>query len=291
MGRHINHFQTKGVLGDNSMLNVTYHYRGKDAGVTDFELFDSEGIVFKFKLQTKEDAISLSDYLKDEVEYEHPTIASTPSFETTGYALKIISNGNVIQSFYNHKIFDKGIDSFSYNSLRKAFPQYSSDDYYFVLFGLKENGMANETVQTIIDACLQFQNAVLVSGDLRVCRPMIQMDIANLTGFDNTTVSRAVKDVRIYTPHRNYSLDKNGTSLDFPSLFDEGIVIDGVRKSTIGIKVKIRALIENEDKYSPLTDEEIAEELTNYGYTIARRTVAKYRDYLGIPGCWQRRIK
>jgi len=293
MGRTLNHFCVEGVNGQNGLLTVTYHYRGRNAGTTDIEITDPKKGIVSFSLATADDALRLAQYLQEEVEFKAPRNIRVPSFETTSYALKIVSNGNVVKTLREREVFSKGIDAFSYNTFKKAFPQYAADDYYFVLYGLKENGMADETVERIVEASIKYQSAVLVSGDLRVCRPMTQMDIAGITGFDNTTVSRAVKDVRIFTSHRNYSLDTASFSLELPSLFNEGILAEnGEKISTLGIKVKIYALIEMEDKAHPLTDEQIADELNRFGYKIARRTVNKYRDkVLGIPGCWDRRIK
>ena len=102
-----------------------------------------------------------------------------------------------------------------------------------------------------------------------------------------------MKGTRVYTIHRNYSLNgKEATSIAFPSLFNEGMPIDGENVCTFGIKEKILAMIEVEDKSNPLTDESITEALQHFGYKIARRTVVKYRkDILGIPSSHKRRIR
>ena len=54
-----------------------------------------------------------------------------PLFDTTGYALKIINNGNVVKTLYDRSVFSKGVDAYNYNTLSKAFPQYAADDDYF----------------------------------------------------------------------------------------------------------------------------------------------------------------
>lgn len=290
MGRKINVFEVPGVVGPDSVLSVSYHYRGAYAGSTRF-MIRTNGEPISFVIQDKEDAAKLARFLLSEIDYEGQSSALAPSFETTGYALKIICNGRAIKTLYHPTILDNGVDSFHYNMLRKSFPEYDSDDYYFVVYGLKDNGMNRETLDTIIDTCVAYQAPVLISGDLRLFRPMTQIDIAGQTGLNNTTVSRGTKDVRIFTAHRNYSLDRNNQntiSLDFPSLFNDGL--NGL--STVGIKLKIRSLIEGEDKSNPLTDDEIVNELAHFGYAVARRTVVKYRrDHLGIPNSNQRRIR
>lgn len=68
------------------------------------------------------------------------------------------------------------------------------------------------------------------------------------------------------------------------SLFSESLTTEsGEEVSTSAIKSILQELIDNEDKRNPLTDEEITQKLKEKGYNIARRTVAKYREQLGIP--------
>lgn len=291
MARKLSTISFKDSAEHESTLDITYHYRGQLSGKTRFGLTYPDGTHASFLLNSPEDALELAEYLKREVCYDRSALHSQPTFETIGFALKVMCDGNVIKAFYDQSQFKNGIDSFNYISLTKAFPEYASPDYYFVLYGIKD-GLDNETLETITETCVNYQKAVIVSGDLRVCRPMTQLMIADIVGFDNTTVSRAVKDVRVFTAHRNYSLDRNTTSMDFPSLFDEGIEIKGQKISTMGIKVKIRAIIENEDKAEPYTDGAIAKLLVEYGYPIARKTVQKYREeILGIPNSNKRRVR
>lgn len=290
MGRLINHFILNGVQGENSSLSVSYNYRGQNAGHTSFHLEGENGSV-SFELNSKEEAASLANYLLGEINDENRKGGwAVPSFDTTGYALKVYCNGQAIKTLYDCAIFNGGVDCFHYNFLRKAFLEYNSDDYYFVVYALKDNGIARDTLEKIIDACVAYQEGVLISGDLRLFRPMTQVMIAEQTGYDNTAVSRAVREVRVFTAHRNYSLDRYSerVSLDFPSLFNDEI--NGM--SSVGVKLKIRSLIESEDKTNPYTDDELTQELKRFGYDIARRTVMKYRaDHLGIPNSNQRRIR
>ena len=291
MGRAIQTLTIPEVQGPDSKLEVTYHFRGQDTGKTSFALTDAVGRVSSFALKSVADAEALINYLDREINHAPATVAA-PNFEVTGYALKVMCDGNVIKTMYDLNQFREGVDSFNYISLKKAFPEYSTNDYFYVVYGLKDNGIARETLETVIDTCVSYQLAAIISGDLRVCRPMTQLDIARITGFDNTTVSRCVKQVRIFTAHRNYSLDKGGGTLDFPSLFDEGVLINGKKVSSLGIKVKIRSLVDGEDKTRPLTDDAIAAELAAVGYPIARRTVVKYRETaLGIPSSHDRKIR
>ena len=292
MGRTLNYFELPGVQGEDSSLSVVYHFRGQNAGQTNFMVKDAGGNGFSFVLKSKEDAINLANYLFEEANYQNqPQGWTSPSFEITKLALMVMCNGIVMNTLYDHHILSQEVDSFNYNILRKAFPEYDSEDYYFVIYGLRENGLSRDSVEKCISACLDYQRDVLISGDLRLFKPMVLRDIEDMTGLDISTVSRAVKGCRIYTAHRNYSLESvrnDIVSLDFPTLFNEPV--NG--QSSIAIKIKMRALIENEDIEHPLTDDELVELLSRFGYSIARRTVEKYRNgSLGIPNSNRRRIR
>ena len=273
-------------------LDITYKFRyGTDHGRTAFNVKATGRNDTGFSLLSPEDALKLAEYLEQEVSAKRMVIE--PSFEITGYALAIMCGNRRIKTLYDFDIHCKSADSFNYGEFKKTFPEFSSNDYYFVVYCLRDGGVTRERVDKVISACLDYQNAAIVSGDLRVCKPMTQLDIASITDIDNSTVSRAVAGARIYTAHRNYSLETGIKPLNFPSLFDEGIETEDGRKiSTIGIKVMMNAIIEMEDKHHPLGDEQISQELKKYGYNIARRTVAKYREKsLCIPNSSQRKVK
>lgn len=292
MGRILEQLQIKGVKNGTSSLNVKYHYRGGDKGKTDFEVYDdANGNKYSFNLNTPEEALQLAKYLEEQV--NHTPIAPYPSFETTGYALRIYCAGRLIRTVYelpNHK---NDLDSFSYASIKKSFPEFNTDDYFYVIYCLRDTSLTRATIETIIDTCIQHQSAVLTSGDLRTCKPMIQKDIADKTRFDISTISRSVKDTRIFTSHRIFSLDNiQGPLSSVISLFNEGVKNNkGETVSSIGIREKIFALIETEDPSRPYTDEQISVKLSPYGYNIARRTVTKYREQLGLPKSHVRRVK
>lgn len=270
---------------------VRHHYRGTEKGTTSFEIEGNDGAVSNFSLLTTDDALSLAHFIESEINHPKPT-PPAPTFKVTGHCLRIMSNGNLIKTFSSSEFKIDWDEYLNINSIRKALPQYASDDYYFVIYSYRD-GISNENTDDIIDACLKYQEAMLISGDLNVCRPMTGVNIEEVTGIDNSIVSRAVKGARIYTCHRNYSLETGISSLDFPSLFNEGILTTDNRLiSTIGIKVKINAIIETEDKSNPFTDDEIVIELKKYGYDIARKTVNKYRNQvLGIPNSNVRKIR
>lgn len=132
-----------------------------------------------------------------------------------------------------------------------------------------------ETLMKTMRAILHFQHDFFIEGDEAKLRPMILKDIADATGFDISTISRVVNSKYIQT-HFGVFLLKY--------FFSEGLLTEsGEEVSTREIKRILAEAIEHEDKRDPLTDEALMDTLTAKGYKIARRTVAKYREMLGIP--------
>lgn len=132
-----------------------------------------------------------------------------------------------------------------------------------------------ETLMKTMRAILHFQRDYFVEGDEAKLRPMILKDIADATGFDISTISRVVNSKYIQTHFGVFQLKY---------FFSEGLLTEsGEEVSTREIKRILAEAIENEDKRDPLTDEALMDTLTAKGYKIARRTVAKYREMLGIP--------
>lgn len=129
----------------------------------------------------------------------------------------------------------------------------------------------SKTMQAIID----FQRVFFETGDETKLKPMILEDIAKVTGFDISTISRVVNSKYIETPYKIYPLKY---------FFSEGLVNKaGEEVSTRELKTVLKQIVDAEDKHKPLTDEQLMSELSAKGYNVARRTIAKYRDQLGIP--------
>ena len=127
------------------------------------------------------------------------------------------------------------------------------------------------TMQTILD----YQQEYFKDGDKSKLRPMILKDIADRTGLDVSTISRVVNSKYVQTQFEIILLK---------SLFSEAMQTDsGEEVSSYEIKNILQQCIDEEDKRRPLTDETLMDILNSKGYRIARRTVAKYREMLGIP--------
>jgi len=131
------------------------------------------------------------------------------------------------------------------------------------------------TLTVTMRAIIQWQHRFFEDGDEASLRPMILKDIAQKTGLDVSTLSRV--------SNSKYAQTRWGT---FPLRYffsDSYVTASGEELSTREIKVALRDLIEGEDKRHPLSDDALKDLLAEKGYPIARRTVAKYREQLGIP--------
>ena len=136
----------------------------------------------------------------------------------------------------------------------------------------------NQRYQTLlitINAIINHQKEYFLNGDEKLLKPMILKDIANTIDMDISTVSRVANSKYIDTPY--------GIKL-VKSFFSEGLKNDeGEDISSIEIKKILQELISSENKKKPLADQALSLSLKQKGYVIARRTVAKYREQLGLP--------
>ena len=131
------------------------------------------------------------------------------------------------------------------------------------------------TLTATMRAIIQMQHQFFVDGDEASLRPMVLRDVAEKTGLDPSTISRV--------SNSKYAQTRWGT---FPlrHFFSDSYVTEsGEELSTRKIKATLRDIIDGEDKQHPLSDEALTAMLAEKGYTIARRTVAKYREQLGLP--------
>jgi len=132
-----------------------------------------------------------------------------------------------------------------------------------------------QTLFITMNAIMHYQEAYFLTGDERKLKPMILKDIADQIDMDVSTVSRVANSKYVDTPY--------GTKL-IKEFFSESMKNEqGEDVSTREIKKILETVIEEENKKKPLTDDKLASLLKDKGYPIARRTVAKYREQLGIP--------
>jgi RNA polymerase sigma-54 factor len=132
-----------------------------------------------------------------------------------------------------------------------------------------------ETMFKTMYTILTYQEEFFLSGDEKKLRPMILKDIAEITGLDISTVSRVANSKYVQTEFGTKKLKE---------FFSESLQTDsGEEVSTLEVKKILTEIISGEDKRRPMSDEKLMSILTGRGYNIARRTVAKYREQLGIP--------
>lgn len=131
------------------------------------------------------------------------------------------------------------------------------------------------TLYSTMGAIMEYQYDYFLTGDETQLKPMILKDIAEKVQLDISTISRVANSKYVQTPFGTFLLK---------SFFSESMQKeDGEEISTREIKTILKEIIEVETKRKPFTDEYLTALLKDKGYNIARRTVAKYREQLGIP--------
>ncbi|MFO7276593.1 MAG: RNA polymerase factor sigma-54 [Pseudomonadota bacterium] len=145
---------------------------------------------------------------------------------------------------------------------------------------LKSLEIRNETLLKVARSIVERQTAFLEHGE-EYMRPMILKDIAEAVGMHESTISRVTSGKYMHTPRGVFELRY------FFSSQVEGA--DGSGTSSTAIRAKIRKLVKEEDAENPLSDGRIAELLSAEGIPVARRTVAKYREAMGIAPSNERR--
>lgn len=159
--------------------------------------------------------------------------------------------------------------------------EYIADKIYKANLFLSLIKERQETMVIVMNAILEMQPQYFLSGEQEDLRPMTLKDISEMTRFDISTISRITSSKYIQTEFGIIALK---------SLFTEGIsTVDGGEVSNRKIMKTIESIVEQEDKSSPLSDDEITNHLEKLGFKIARRTTAKYRETLKIPPKHQRK--
>lgn len=138
-----------------------------------------------------------------------------------------------------------------------------------------------ETLNTIMQAIISLQYDYFVAGEKSKFKPLKYEDIKKITGFTESTISRMVNNKYAQTHFGMFKLKEFFSN----SLTDA----EGNEVSSAAVRERLFEIVEQEDKTKPMTDEELAALLSRNGFPISRRTVAKYRDRLGIPPASKRK--
>jgi len=182
--------------------------------------------------------------------------------------LRVSNTYNELFHTYSEKKSEKN------NGLKDAvtFAKQKIDAARWFIDAIKQR---HETLLTTMRAIIDFQHEFFIEGDDVCMRPMILKDIADITGYDISTISRVSNSKYIQTEFGVYPVKY---------FFSESMTNDsGEEVSTREIKKILQDCIESESKKKPLNDDALADVLKTKGYNIARRTVAKYREQLNIP--------
>lgn len=133
----------------------------------------------------------------------------------------------------------------------------------------------NETIVRTMKAIIRLQRKYILSGDEADLQPMALKNVAEATGYDLSTISRVSNSKYVQTQWGTFPIRQ---------FFSDGYTTkDGETMSTKTIKQALRNVIDEEDARHPLSDQRLVEVMTERGFPIARRTITKYREQMGIP--------
>jgi RNA polymerase sigma-54 factor len=176
----------------------------------------------------------------------------------------------------NEQYYNKFKDA---NKQVNRFLQDKLQDYHWIQKSIEQR---KETLTRVVAKIIEKQAAFFQKGSQYLV-PMTMKEVAGELDIHESTVSRAVREKYVQTPIGTFALK---------SFFTSTIqtVSDEENTSSTQVKKKIETLIEKENKQKPLSDQEIVEQLkTEEGMVVSRRTIAKYRDQLGIPSSTKRK--
>lgn len=141
----------------------------------------------------------------------------------------------------------------------------------------------SDTILRISQAIVDRQQAYFNHGAVAM-RPLVLREIAETVGLHESTVSRVTTQKYMATPF--------GTVVELKYFFGSHVATDsGGVVSATAIRAHLKQLIQEEDPTHPLSDNQLTEQLAQQGFVLARRTVAKYRESLGIAPAAQRRSR
>lgn len=183
----------------------------------------------------------------------------------------MLNDGNIPSFYINEELKKLILKKSSDKKAREFAIQKAESARWFINAIMQRRTTMIRTMRAIVER----QKPWFLSGKDVDLKPMILMDIADDINMDISTISRVTRDKYVQTPYgvrelKFYFNDRMETS-------------SGDEVATRTIKAKLKEIIDGEDKKKPLSDQTIADMLAEEGFPIARRTVQKYREQLGIP--------
>lgn len=161
----------------------------------------------------------------------------------------------------------------------KSVKEYYSDMHKSATWLLRSIDQRQRTIYRVTESIVRFQRDFLDHG-LHYLRPLVLKEVADDISMHESTVSRVTTNKYVQTPQGIFELK---------FFFTPGLKTDIGEVSSSFVKDRIRRLIEQEDSGSPISDQKIVEILQSEKIEIARRTVAKYRETMGILPSSQRK--
>lgn len=192
-----------------------------------------------------------------------------------------ISTNNRIPDLTIDKTFSEAVSELQKNAEKRA--KNNGNEFVLSRYNdardfIKILRQRQETLINVMTAIVKIQKDYFLTQDIYRLKPMMIKDISALTGYDLSVVSRATTNKYVSTPWGVFPL-----RFFFSDSIGSENQNDGETLTNRKIEAEISKLVENEDKKHPLSDEKIRLEMLNKGYDVSRRTVAKYRDRVGIP--------
>lgn len=208
----------------------------------------------------------------------------TPDFmveaDNYGHLTLSLNNGNVPALQVNPDDMDflrsyEGADTRQLSRAEREGITYLRDRVEKARSFIDALNQRRQTLLTTMQAIMKLQRPFFESGDETLLRPMNLEDVSKLTGLHVSTISRVSNSKWVQTPFGTYSLRWFFTSA--------ARLQGGDEVSVRSIRAALQEIVDAEDKRAPLSDDVLAKELRARGFDVARRTVAKYREQLGIP--------
>lgn len=176
-----------------------------------------------------------------------------------------------ISNFYKSVMQTANPSSESQN--QKETQSYIQEKLKSAIWLIKSMQQRQKTIYRVTESIVKFQKDFFESGT-QALRPLILKDVAGDTGLHESTVSRVTSNKYVHTPQGIFELKY---------FFNSGITTsDGDGMASESVKLKLKALIAEENPKRPLSDQDLVDRLKLEGITMARRTVAKYREVLRI---------
>ena len=183
----------------------------------------------------------------------------------------ITTNDGGVPELRISRTYEEGIESGEYSGKAKAFVREKMDSANWFIEAVKQRRV---TMVNVMRAIIKNQPEWF-SGNMNHLRPLKLQDIAEEISMDISTISRSTRGKFVDTPYGVFELKHY-----FTDAIDLG---GGQILGTFVIKKELQNIINSEDKMSPYNDDTLVTLLSDKGYKLARRTVAKYRDQLGLP--------